>query len=286
MTRSPQDPPRHIVHRVVRLALDEDLGTAGDITTAAIISPQQRSKAEIVARAPGILAGLGVGLQAFALLDPHIEIDPVANDGDRVEPDTALATIEGPTTPILAAERTCLNLIARLSSIATATRHIVDLVAHTKATIVDTRKTTPGLRVLEKYAVRIGGGTNHRFGLYDAVLIKDNHLAAMDGIRAAVKAARSAIDPCAKIEVEVDDLAQLDTAIAAGADAVLLDNMTIDELTDAVSSSRGQVVLEASGGITKSNVVAVAETGVDLISIGALTHSASNWDVALDFHPA
>lgn len=275
-------PPEHLVDQVIRMALDEDLGAAGDITTSAVVPPGVRLSASLVARAPGTVAGLDVGLRAFTTVDDAVEVQRMVNDGEKVVARTELAAIEGPAAAILAAERTCLNFLARLSGIATMTRRMVDLVAHTNAKIVDTRKTTPGLRALEKYAVRAGGGANHRFGLYDAVLIKDNHLAAVGDIATAIAATRKAVDHGVRVEVEVDDLGQLAEAIAAGADAVLLDNMTPTQLAAAVDLAAGRLVLEASGGITEFNVAAVAETGVDLISIGALTHSAVNWDVGLD----
>ncbi len=241
------------------------------------------STALMVAREPGVLAGIETGMRVFEILDGSVEATALIEDGTRVDAGTAVARIRGATAVVLAGERTSLNIVGHLSGIATATRAAVDLVAHTRARIVDTRKTTPGLRALEKYAVRAGGGSNHRFGLYDAVLIKDNHLAAVGGdVAGAVKRARNAVGHVVGVEVEIDRVAELETAIAAGADAVLLDNMTVGALTQAVEINAGRVTLEASGGITLDNVAQVAETGVDLISIGALTHSAPNWDVGLD----
>lgn len=237
----------------------------------------------IVARESGVPAGIGFGLRAFTLVDASVATEVVSADGDPVEAGAVVATVSGPARAVLAAERTCLNLIGHLSGIATATRRLVAAVAHTDATVVDTRKTTPGLRSLEKYAVRAGGGSNHRFGLHDAVLIKDNHVAALGGdVARAVRAAREAWGVRFRVQVEIDDLGQLEDAITAGADAILLDNMAPVELRKAVELASGRVELEASGGITESTIAAVAETGVDFISVGALTHSVTNWDVGLD----
>jgi nicotinate-nucleotide pyrophosphorylase (carboxylating) len=285
VTPSLQPPPQHSVDEVLRIALEEDLDGAGDITTSAVVDTSTRVTAAVVARADGVVAGLDMGLRAFTLLDDATVVDSLSPDGRPVAAGAVLARVSGRAHPILAAERTCLNLLGHLSGIATATRQIADLVAHTKATIVDTRKTTPGLRALEKYAVRAGGGANHRFGLYDAVLIKDNHLAASGGVGAAVKAARAAVGHAVKVEVEVVAVSQVTEAVESGADAVLLDNMTTEQLREAVAAAAGRCLLEASGGITPETVVAVAETGVDLISLGWLTHSAPRWDVALDFDP-
>jgi nicotinate-nucleotide pyrophosphorylase (carboxylating) len=278
-------PPQHVVDAILAIALEEDLGGAGDITSSSVITESAVASAAIVARADGTVAGLDASLRTFSLLDPKVAIEQSADDGDAVTAGTVLARVSGPARSILAAERTCLNLLGHLSGIATTTRQVASLIAHTGATIVDTRKTTPGLRALEKYAVKAGGGANHRFGLFDAVLIKDNHLAASGGVAAAVEAARSAVGHAVKVEVEVDDTAQIEEAITAGADTILLDNMTPAQLRDAVAITAGRCVLEASGGITPETVAAVAETGVDLISLGWLTHSAPRWDVALDFDP-
>jgi len=277
-----EQPASHAIESVLRNALAEDLGAAGDITSAAIIDQNTMIEASIVARGDGVVAGLSLSLRAFAMVDATITTVAVETDGSIVGSGAALATVAGPALGVLGAERTCLNMLGHLSGIATATRQVVDSVAHTGASVVDTRKTTPGLRALEKYAVRAGGGRNHRFGLFDAVLIKDNHLDAAGGIAQAVAAARAASGHTVKVEVEVEDLPGLDAAIEAGADAVLLDNMTVDEMAEAVTRTRGRLILEASGGITPTTAVAAAESGVDVISLGWLTHSAPNWDVAMD----
>jgi len=284
MTARIVPPPRHVIDSLLRAALAEDLSTAGDITTDAVVPADAVTAATVVARADGVVAGLDMGLRTFALLDEAITTKVGVHDGDFVTAGTALARVSGRSRPILAAERTCLNVVGHLSGIATATREVAGLISHTRATVVDTRKTTPGLRAFEKYAVRAGGGANHRFGLFDAVLIKDNHLVGR-GIGATVKAATAAVGHAVKIEVEVEDVSQLEEAISAGVDAVLLDNMTPAQLREAVEICAGRCLLEASGGITPETIVAVAETGVDLISLGWLTHSAPRLDVALDFDP-
>ena len=283
MTNNLVPPAQYIIDSLLKAALTEDLGTAGDITTMSVIPAGVSSRGAIVARADGVVAGLQMAVGVFGLLDQEISTTVAAADGDSVTAGTMLCVVHGPAHPILAGERTCLNLLGHLSGIATATREVVDLIAHTGATVVDTRKTTPGLRALEKYAVVAGGASNHRFGLFDAVLIKDNHLAAHAGVGAAVQAARASIGHSVKVEVEIDDLSQLEEAIQAGAEAVLLDNMEPNRLREAVALADGRCLLEASGGITPRNVVDVAETGVDLISLGWLTHSAPQWDVSLDF---
>jgi nicotinate-nucleotide pyrophosphorylase (carboxylating) len=267
---------------LVRLALAEDLGRAGDLTSDAVIPAGLQAEAVLVARAPGRLAGLAVALTAFSLLDPSLALAPAAADGEDVAAGAALATIRGAARPILSAERTALNLLGRLCGIATATRDLAAAVAPHGARIVCTRKTTPGLRALEKYAVRAGGGANHRFGLDDAVLIKDNHRALAGGLRSAVERARGAVGHMVKIEVEVDSLAELDEALALGVDAVLLDNMDLATLGEAVRRARGRALTEASGGIRPATAAAIAATGVDLLSVGWLTHSAPALDVALD----
>jgi nicotinate-nucleotide pyrophosphorylase (carboxylating) len=267
---------------VIRRALEEDLGEAGDLTTDAIVSSDRRAAGNIVARSRGCIAGLHIAAEAFRLLDRTVEIDERAADGAEVEPGRVLAAVRGSARAILSAERTALNLLGRLSGIATATRSLVTAVAGQHARIVCTRKTTPGLRGLEKYAVRAGGGANHRFGLDDAVLIKDNHRAIAGGIVPALDAVRRHVGHMVKIEVEVDTLEQLETALGAGADAVLLDNMSLTDLARAVALARGRAVTEASGGITLETVREVAATGIDLISVGWITHSAPQLDVALD----
>jgi nicotinate-nucleotide pyrophosphorylase (carboxylating) len=267
---------------LLRRALTEDLGLAGDLTTDATIPADHRSSGTIIARQAGIVAGIGAATRVFTLLDRRTEVSLLVGDGDRVEAGERLATIAGRTFALLTGERTCLNLLGRLSGIATATRAMVDRIDGTTARIVDTRKTTPGLRSLEKYAVRCGGGVNHRFGLYDAVMIKDNHIAAVGSLEEAVAAVRESVGHMVKIEVEVDTLDQLDTVLTLGVDVVLLDNMTPETLAEAVRRVDGRCVTEASGGIDIDNVRAIAETGVDLISVGALTHSSPQLDVALD----
>ncbi|MFL6197133.1 MAG: carboxylating nicotinate-nucleotide diphosphorylase [Thermoanaerobaculia bacterium] len=267
---------------LVQRALDEDLGRAGDLTSDAVLPAGLPGQAHVVARAAGRIAGLTISLCAFRLLDPSIEIEAFAADGEDVEAGTVLATVRGHARAILSAERTALNLLGRLCGIATATRDMAMLVEPHGAHVVCTRKTTPGLRALEKYAVRCGGGHNHRFGLDDAVLIKDNHIALAGGLRTAVERARQAVGHLVKIEVEVDSLAQLREALDLGVDVVLLDNMPLETLREAVSLAKGKAVTEASGGINPKTAAGIAATGVDLLSVGWLTHSAPALDVALD----
>jgi nicotinate-nucleotide pyrophosphorylase (carboxylating) len=267
---------------LVRRALEEDLGRAGDLTSDAILPVDLMAEARVVARAAGRIAGLPASLSAFRLLDVAIRIEEHAADGQDVETGTVLATVQGPARSIFSAERTALNLLGRLCGIATATRDLQALVAPHGAHIVCTRKTTPGLRALEKYAVRCGGGQNHRFGLDDAVLIKDNHIALAGGIRPAVERARRGVGHLVKIEVEVDSMDQLREALDLGADVVLLDNMPLDTLREAVALAKGRAITEASGGINPRTAAAIAATGVNLLSMGWLTHSAPSLDVALD----
>jgi nicotinate-nucleotide pyrophosphorylase (carboxylating) len=267
---------------LIRRALAEDLGRAGDLTSDAVVPAGLRAEALLVARAPGRLAGLPMALAAFRLLDPSLETTARAADGEDVAAGAVLAVVRGPARSILAAERTALNLLGHLCGIATATRDLAAAAAPHGARVVCTRKTTPGLRALEKYAVRAGGGANHRFGLDDAVLIKDNHRALAGGLRPAVERARRGIGHLVKIEVEVDSLAELDEALALGVEAVLLDNMPLDVLAEAVRRARGRALTEASGGIRPATVAAIAATGVDLLSVGWITHSAPALDVALD----
>jgi len=267
---------------LVRRALEEDLGRAGDLTSDAVLPPDLIATASVVVRAGGRLAGLQVALCAFRLLDPSAEIEALAADGEDVEAGAVLATVQGRARPSLSAERTALNFLGRLCGIATATRDMARLVEPHGARIVCTRKTTPGLRALEKYAVRCGGGHNHRFGLDDAVLIKDNHIALAGGPRTAVERARRAVGHLVKIEVEVDSLDQLREALDLGVAVVLLDNMPLDTLRDAVALAKGRAITEASGGINLKTAAAIAATGVDLLSVGWLTHSAPALDVALD----
>ena len=278
-------PPAGLVDDLLRRALAEDLGLAGDLTSDAIFPADHASTGAIVARQAGRVAGLGLSTGVFALLAAESKVALTAADGDDVAAATTLATVSGPTRALLAGERTCLNLLGRLCGIATATADMVRRVEGTGAAIVDTRKTTPGLRALEKYAVRCGGGANHRFGLDDAVLIKDNHIAAAGSVATAVTRVRQRVGHLVAIEVEVDDLEQLAEALDAGVDAVLCDNMPLDVLRRAVEVVGGRVPVEASGGITPATVRAVAETGVDLISAGFLTHSVRQLDVAFDLAP-
>ena len=271
-----------LVEDAVRAALLEDLGRAGDITTNATIPAMKQARAVIAARQPGIVAGLDLAKAAFRLLDPALSFETRIADGTAVTPGAILATIEGPARALLSAERVALNFLGRLSGIATLTSRYVAAVAHTKVRIVCTRKTTPGLRTFEKYAVLCGGGFNHRFGLDDAILIKDNHIAVAGGIIPALRAVKAAIGHLVKIEIEVDTLDQLDEVLTEGADVVLLDNMTPARLREAVARVKGRLLTEASGGVTLETVAAIAESGVDMISVGALTHSAQVLDVGLD----
>jgi nicotinate-nucleotide pyrophosphorylase (carboxylating) len=273
---------------VVRRALEEDLGRAGDLTSDAVLSPDLAGEAAVVARAAGRVAGLDAALAAFRLLDPGVEVERRSADGRDAGPGEILAVVRGAARALLSAERTALNLLGRLCGIATATRDLVAVVAPYGAAVACTRKTTPGLRALEKYAVRAGGGSNHRFGLDDAVLIKDNHRALAGGLRPAVERARRGVGHLVKIEVEVDSLDELREALDLGVDAVLLDNMSLDELRQAVALAHGQApqapraLTEASGGIRPETAAAIAATGVDLLSVGWLTHSSPALDVALD----
>lgn len=275
--------PDLLIEPVVRAALIEDLGHAGDLTTDAIVPATARAKTALVARQPGVVAGLAAAATAFRLIDPSIEIVVELPDGTRLAPGDRIATIAGPARGMLTAERVALNFLGHLSGVASAAATLVEAVRGHKARICCTRKTMPGLRALQKYAVRVGGGMNHRFGLDDAVLIKDNHVAVAGGIRPAILAARNGVGHLVKIEVEVDTLAQLEEALATGVDAVLLDNMTPEELSTAVRMIDGRAIAEASGRITPQTAPAIAAAGVDLISAGWLTHSASVLDIGLDW---
>lgn len=275
--------PRLLVERAVAAALDEDLSTAGDITTDAIIPADATATASIVARQAGVVAGLDLAEAAFKALDPDIRFTRIVADGGGVAAGGKIATVSGKTRAILSAERTALNFLGRLSGIATLTASYVKAVEGTGARIACTRKTTPGLRALEKYAVRAGGGVNHRFGLYDAVLVKDNHIAAAGGIAGALARLKSRAGHSVRIEVEVDTLDQLAEALKFPIDAVLLDNMDAATLREAVKLVAGRVVTEASGGVTLENVREIASTGVDVISAGALTHSPRNLDSSLEW---
>jgi nicotinate-nucleotide pyrophosphorylase (carboxylating) len=276
-------PHRLLFEPLVRHALEEDLGRAGDLTSDLTVPADTRAQARLVARKAGTVAGLIAAECAFRLVDPALEFRHVAADGDQVAQGATLATIEGAARSVLTAERVALNFAGHLSGIATATRALVDAVEGTRARIVCTRKTTPGLRVLEKYAVRCGGGLNHRFGLDDAILIKDNHIVAAGGIAPALARVRAGVAHMVRIELEVDTLEQLEEALALGVDTILLDNMSPDTLRRAVDMARGRAVLEASGNVSPASVRAIAGTGVDFISSGAITHSAPSLDIALDF---
>ena len=271
-----------LIEDAVRRALAEDLGRAGDITTQATIPDDVSATATLIARAPGVICGLDMARAAFRSIDPTISFECWSRDGARVKTGDALARIDGNARAILIAERVALNYVGRLSGVASLTANFVDRVAHTSARICDTRKTTPLLRAFEKYAVRCGGGANHRFGLDDAILIKDNHIAVAGGVTPALRAAKRYVGHLVKIEIEVDTLDQLQEVLAEGADVVLLDNMTLSTLREAVTLVNGAVLCEASGGVSLESVAAIAETGVDLISVGALTHSAPVLDLALD----
>ncbi len=280
--------PSHLpLHRiqyesVVRAALEEDLGRAGDLTTDGVVSSDSVANAALAARSDGVVAGLDVAIAAFRMLDDSVRVSVERPDGAAVAAGSRLARVEGPARAILTGERVALNFLGRLCGVATATARMVDAIQGHKAHIICTRKTTPGLRTLEKYAVRVGGGMNHRFGLDDAVLIKDNHVALAGGIAEAVDRVRQRAGHMVKIQVEVDTLEQLDTLIPLGVDAVLLDNMDHATMRQAVDKVAGRMLVEASGGITPETVAAVAATGVDLISSGALTHSVKALDIGLD----
>ena len=273
---------RLLIEPIVRAALAEDLGRAGDITTDALVPADAEVRAVIVARQPGVLAGLEAGLLAFELLDPSLGLERRCADGSRIERGQPVARIRGRARPVLAAERVALNLVCRMSGIATATRSLVDAIEGHRAKIVCTRKTTPGLRILEKEAVRLGGGANHRFGLDDAMLIKDNHVALAGGVGPALERTRARAGHLVKIELEVDTLDQLAEALEHGIDAVLLDNMDPPTLRRAVQMVAGRAVTEASGRITRETAPAIAASGVDLISSGWITHSAPILDLGLD----
>jgi len=279
--------PEVLIEPVVRLALAEDLGRAGDVTAMACIPEDARMKAAFAARKPGVLAGIDCVRLAVLALDAQASVDLRLRDGDAFDAGAVLAVVEADARAFLSAERTALNLVGRLSGVATLTRTYVEAVAGTKARIADTRKTTPGLRALEKHAVACGGGINHRFGLDDAILIKDNHVAVCGGVAEAVRRAKAFAPHLMKVEVEVDGLDQLDAVLAlidegAAPDVIMLDNFSLDDLRAAVARVAGRIVLEASGGVDLTTVRGIAETGVDVISVGALTHSAPVLDIGLD----
>jgi nicotinate-nucleotide pyrophosphorylase (carboxylating) len=270
------------IDAVIDAALREDM-PEGDVTSESIIPASAVSEAVFLAKEDGILAGLAVARRVFEKIDPAVEFVEEVRDGAAFREGQSLARLKGPTVALLKGERTALNFLQHLTGIATAARRYVDAVAGTKTSILDTRKTTPGLRLLEKYAVRTGGGTNHRLSLSDMVLIKDNHLRHVGSVAEAVRRARASIRPGVRIEVEAADLAQVREAVAAGADMIMLDNMSLATMREAVALAAGRVPLEASGNMTLDRVRAVAETGVDYISVGALTHSARAVDISLDF---
>ncbi len=274
--------PDLLIAPLVQAALAEDLGRAGDVTSQACVAADARLRAVFVARKPGVIAGLACARLAIAQLDPGADFRAIVEDGARVSSGQQLAWVDANARALLTAERVGLNLLGHLSGVATLTRAYVDAVEGTGAIVVDTRKTTPGLRALEKYAVRCGGGVNHRFGLDDAILIKDNHIAACGSVGEAVRRAKAAAGHLMKVEVEIDGLAQLEEALKYGPDVVMLDNFSLADLAEAVSRAKGRAVLEASGGVTLQTIRGIAETGVDVISVGALTHSASVLDIGLD----
>lgn len=279
---SPTPLPRDAFESIVKNALAEDLGQAGDITSKATVPHDAKWKAALTSRQNGVVAGIEVAHLVFELADKNIAFDAKISDGTSVTPGTVIATISGPARGILTAERTALNFISHMSGIATATRAIVDAVKPWPVKISDTRKTTPGLRLIEKYAVSAGGGSNHRMGLYDAVLIKDNHIAVAGGIKPAVMTARAAVGPNVKVELEIENLEQLKEALDLPLDIIMLDNMDIPTLTKAVQTIGGRFVTEASGRITANTAPAIAATGVNIISVGWITHSAPILDIGLD----
>lgn len=271
----------YLLGHVMR-ALAEDFGEAGDVTSKALVDPHQSGKGKIIARQDGVICGLRCAELTFKALNENAVFSSIVRDGATVLKGHAIADIETDARSLLGGERTALNFLGRLSGIATLTKQFSDAIAHTQARICDTRKTTPGLRLLEKYAVSCGGGANHRLGLYDAVLIKDNHLALAGSVEFALKRVQASVGPDIEIEVEVDTIEQLQAALKAGARRILLDNMTLDELRACVKEARTRAILEASGNVTLETVRDIAETGVDLVSSGALTHSARVMDLSLE----
>jgi len=274
--------PAILIEPIVREALLEDLGRAGDLTTDAIVPRELKTKTVMAARQEGVVAGLDLAALAFRLIEPAIRFEPLVEDSAAVAPGARIAIVEGRARGVLTAERVALNFVSRMSGVASATARLAAAVSHTKARIVCTRKTTPLLRAIEKYAVRAGGGSNHRFGLDDAVLIKDNHVAVAGSVGEAIRRARAYVGHLVKIEVEVDTLAQLEEALGVGVDAVLLDNMSLDDLKRAVAMIGGRAISEASGRVTPETARGIAEARVDLISVGWLTHSAPILDIGLD----
>ena len=274
--------PDLLIEPIIRDALKEDLGLAGDVTASAVIAPKSRFKAEFKAREAGISAGIDCARLALSLMDPQVRFETLLPDGSEVKAGDVIARIEGKARAILAAERVALNLLCHLSGVATLTSKYVAVVAGTKAKIACTRKTIPNLRALQKHAVKCGGGHNHRYGLDDAILIKDNHIAICGSVAAAMERAKAGVGHTMKIEIEVDSIAQLKQALPYGPDVLLLDNFTLDMYAEAVKLAAGKTILEASGGVNLDTVRAIAEAGVDVISVGALTHSAPNFDIGLD----
>jgi len=271
------------IDKVIKMSLQEDM-PFGDITTENIISEQSVSKARFIAKASGIVCGMPVVLRTFYLLDPSVEVEVLCPDGTMVNKGDVIATIKGATVAILEGERTALNLLQRLSGVATATNELVEIIKDTKTSIVDTRKTTPGLRYLEKYAVRVGGGQNHRFSLSDGVLIKDNHIVAAGGVKEAIAMVRGKIPHTIKIEVETESMEMVRDALCAKADIIMLDNMTNEMMLEAVTLINGRALVEASGDMNKERILGVAKTGVDIISVGKLTHTVKAMDISLKFY--
>ncbi len=269
-----------MIDRLIEQALLEDIHT-GDITTLAVVPGQRPASARLIAKENMVIAGIATAARVFSKLDPDIRFSACLNDGNKAVAGTILATIHGEAAQLLMGERVALNLLQRMCGIATLTTSFVEAIVGTMARIVDTRKTTPGLRQLEKYAVRVGGGINHRTGLYDGVLIKENHIVAAGGITEAIRRARAYIPHTLKIEIETETLSQVDEALAAGADIIMLDNMSLDEMRAAVVIINGRALVEASGGVNLERVRAIAETGVDIISVGALTHSPRAMDISM-----
>ncbi len=269
------------IDKIVDRALEEDLGP-GDVTTSAIIDPSIKGRARLLAREEIILAGIGVFSGVFSRLDSEISVECNYHDGDMVPNGGDIGIVKGSMRGILSGERTALNFLQHLSGIATLTRRYVEETDPSRVRVIDTRKTTPGLRILEKYAVRLGGGINHRFGLFDGILVKDNHIAAAGSISKALADIKAKVPHTLRIEVEVEDTKGVEEAIGAGADAILLDNMSLKEIREAVSIARGRVLLEASGGITLESIGKISKTGVDMISVGAITHSARSVDISLE----
>lgn len=272
--------PKHVLHRIMQTALEEDIGS-GDITTSSALSGEEQGRAEAIAKSALVVAGIDVFRDAFLYLDAELSFTAYKKDGDSAAPGERVAEISGRLSSILTAERVALNIFQRMCGIAGTTRLFADAVKGTKARVLDTRKTSPGMRLLDKYAVRVGGGYNHRFGLFDGVLIKDNHIAAVGGIAEAVARVRRQVPHTIRIEVEVKNIVELEEAIATGADTVMLDNMAVEDMSEAVRIAGGRVLLEASGNVSLAGVRRIAETGVDFISVGMLTHSVSAADISL-----